>query len=200
MTPSTHEEKPHLSKKRKAPSDAEKQPHHHADNGENNAAPTALMNQPQDQGQPIDAVPDSQQQETEMPDQQAASRAPAEQKQTANTAASAAKKNPYDNLHYCIVTNDGQHDSLVKLIGLKQLFAKQLPKMPRAYIARLVFDRRHTSLAILSDDPQHKGTDDEIIGGICYRGFDDMRFAEIAFCAVNGSHQVKVRSNDVCLV
>ena len=103
-----------------------------------------------------------------------------------------APANPYDNIHYCIVTNDGQPDSLIKLIGLKQLFAKQLPKMPRAYIARLVFDRRHTSLAILSDDPEHKGTDDEIIGGICYRGFSDMRFAEIAFCAVNASHQVKV--------
>jgi histone acetyltransferase len=99
--------------------------------------------------------------------------------------------NPYDNLHYCIVVNDGQHDSLVKLIGLKSLFAKQLPKMPRAYIARLVFDRRHTSLAILSDDPRLKGTDEEIVGAICYRGFREMRFAEIAFCAVSATHQVK---------
>jgi len=59
------------------------------------------------------------------------------------------------------------------------------------YIARLVFDRRHRSLAILSDDPSHRGGDEEIIGGICYRGFSEMRFAEIAFCAVNSSHQVK---------
>jgi histone acetyltransferase len=103
----------------------------------------------------------------------------------------AARSNLYDNLRYCIVVNDGQHDSLVKLIGLKSLFAKQLPKMPRAYIARLVFDRRHTSLAILSDDPRHKGTDEEIIGAICYQGFREMRFAEIAFCAVNATHQVK---------
>jgi hypothetical protein len=106
------------------------------------------------------------------------------------------KENPYDRLKYCIVENDGKPDSCVKLIGLKSLFSKQLPKMPRTYIARLVFDRRHKSLAILSDDPQHKGADEEIIGAICYRGFYEMRFAEIAFCAVNSSHQVKVRHSN----
>jgi len=101
------------------------------------------------------------------------------------------ENNPYSNLHYCIVQNDGKPDSCVKLIGLKSLFSKQLPKMPRPYIARLVFDRRHKSLAILSDDPAHKGGDEEIIGSICYRGFYEMRFAEIAFCAVSQQHQVK---------
>jgi len=104
-------------------------------------------------------------------------------------------ENPYSSLKYCIVENDNKADSCVKLIGLKNLFSKQLPKMPRAYIARLVFDRRHKSLAILSEDPQHKGGDEEIIGAICYRGFYEMRFAEIAFCAVNSSHQVKVSTH-----
>ena len=101
------------------------------------------------------------------------------------------KSNPYEDLRYIVVRNDGKDESLVKLIGLKSLFSKQLPKMPRAYIARLVFDRRHTSLAILSDDPAVKDTDEEIIGGICYRAFPEMRFGEIAFCAVNANHQVK---------
>jgi hypothetical protein len=104
-----------------------------------------------------------------------------------------SQDNPYRKLRYCIVENDNKPDSCVKLIGLKSLFAKQLPKMPKAYIARLVFDRRHKSLMILNDDPQYKGTDEEIIGAICYRGFYEMRFAEIAFCAVSSSHQVKVR-------
>lgn len=101
--------------------------------------------------------------------------------------------NPYSDIKYIIVSNDGTHESLQKLVGLKSLFAKQLPKMPKEYIARLVFDRRHTSLALLSDDPKHEGTDDEVIGGICYRAYEDMRFAEIAFCAVSASQQVKVR-------
>ena len=108
-------------------------------------------------------------------------------------------KNRYDSLRYCVVTNDGNPDSLVKLVGLKSLFAKQLPKMPRPYIARLVFDRRHKSLAILNNDPQTHGGDEEIVGAICYRAFAEMRFAEIAFCAVNSSHQVKVRAFFGCV-
>jgi hypothetical protein len=106
---------------------------------------------------------------------------------------SSRESNSYDNMHHVIVMNDGKHESLVRLVGLKNLFAKQLPKMPKDYIVRLVFDRRHKSLAILSDDPAVKGTDEEIIGGICYRAYHDMRFGEIAFCAVNGNQQVKVR-------
>ena len=113
-----------------------------------------------------------------------------------NTKATQNKKNssnPYENIRHAIVTNNGDQENFVRLIGLKNLFAKQLPKMPKDYIVRLVFDRNHKSLAILSDDPAVKGTDEEIIGGICYRAYPEMRFSEIAFCAVNGNQQVKVR-------
>jgi ribosomal protein S18 acetylase RimI-like enzyme len=99
--------------------------------------------------------------------------------------------NPYDEIKRAIVTTDGKRESLIRLIGLKSLFAKQLPKMPKEYIARLVFDRRHKSLALLSSDPRKKHSDEEIIGGICYRSYPEMRFAEIAFCAVSASQQVK---------
>jgi len=101
------------------------------------------------------------------------------------------KRKSYDSIEHAIVTNDGSQKNLVRLIGLKSLFAKQLPKMPKEYIVRLVFDRRHKSLALLSNDPSHEGSDEEIIGGICYRVYEDMRFAEIAFCAVSASQQVK---------
>ncbi|KAL7470948.1 hypothetical protein ACHAXS_011224 [Conticribra weissflogii] len=99
--------------------------------------------------------------------------------------------NPYDDIKHAIVQNDGSRQNLIRLIGLKSLFAKQLPKMPKEYIARLVFDRRHKSLALLSTDPRKKNSDEEIIGGICYRSYPEMRFAEIAFCAVSASQQVK---------
>ena len=36
-----------------------------------------------------------------------------------------------------------------------------------------------------------QGSDDAIIGDICYRTFKEQRFAEIAFCAVHATHQVK---------
>mmetsp|Transcript_17527 Transcript_17527/g.37939 ORF Transcript_17527/g.37939 Transcript_17527/m.37939 type:complete len:529 (-) Transcript_17527:51-1637(-) len=100
--------------------------------------------------------------------------------------------NPYDTIRHTIVTNDNSRQNLIRLIGLKSLFAKQLPKMPKEYIARLVFDKRHKSLALLnSSDPEKRDCDEEIIGGICYRAYPEMRFAEIAFCAVSASQQVK---------
>ena len=108
-----------------------------------------------------------------------------------------ADTNAYSKIRHCVVENNGTQDNLIRLIGLKNLFSKQLPKMPKDYIVRLVFDRRHKSLAILSDDPKVRGTDEEIVGGICYRAYHDMRFAEIAFCAVNQSQQVKVSKDHV---
>lgn len=79
--------------------------------------------------------------------------------------------------------NDNSNINLIKLITLKNIFSKQLPKMPREYISRLVLDRNHRSLVLLKDNV--------VIGGICYRSFIEQGFGEIAFCAVEGSEQVK---------
>ena len=83
------------------------------------------------------------------------------------------------------LTNDSTAASLVPLIDLKNIFAKQLPKMPKEYIVRLVLDRFHQSLACEFER--------EVVGGICYRVHPEQSFAEIAFCAVSASHQVALR-------
>lgn len=44
-------------------------------------------------------------------------------------------------LKFIVITNDGSEETMVQLIALKNIFAKQLPKMPKEYIVRLVFDR-----------------------------------------------------------
>ncbi|WWD17233.1 hypothetical protein CI109_101671 [Kwoniella shandongensis] len=72
----------------------------------------------------------------------------------------------------------------ILLIGLKNLFQRQLPKMPREYITRLVLDKNHISLAIVK-----RGW--KVVGGICYRPFESRGFAEIVFCAVDSSEQIK---------
>ena len=87
-------------------------------------------------------------------------------------------------IEYRVVNNDGSRESMIVLTGLKCLFQKQLPKMPKDYIARLVYDRTHLSIAIVK-------TPLEVIGGITYRQFSARRFAEIVFCAVSASQQVK---------
>jgi len=81
------------------------------------------------------------------------------------------------------VHNDGKRESLIDLINLKNIFAVQLPKMPRAYIVRLVLDRKHRSLALCKNG--------RIIGGICFRPFKTQGFAEIVFCAVTSTEQVR---------
>ncbi|KAI1333022.1 histone acetyltransferase GCN5 [Xylariaceae sp. FL0255] len=87
-------------------------------------------------------------------------------------------------IEFRVVNNDGSNESSIILTGLKGLFQKQLPKMPKDYIARLVYDRTHLSLAIVKKPL-------EIIGGIAIREFRNRKFAEIVFCAVASDQQVK---------
>ncbi|KAF9890667.1 hypothetical protein FE257_005798 [Aspergillus nanangensis] len=87
-------------------------------------------------------------------------------------------------IEFQVVNNDGSQESTVILTGLKCLFQKQLPKMPKDYIARLVYDRTHNSLAIVKRPL-------EVIAGISFREFRDRKFAEIVFCAVSSDQQVK---------
>lgn len=58
--------------------------------------------------------------------------------------------------------------------------------MPKDYIARLVMDRRHRSVGIVKDCAK-----DSILGGITYRVFEGQEFAEIAFCAITATEQIK---------
>lgn len=87
-------------------------------------------------------------------------------------------------IEYRVVNNDGSPESIVVLTGLKCLFQKQLPKMPKEYIARLVYDRTHLSIAIVKQPL-------EVIGGISFREVRHRGFAEIVFCAVAADQQVK---------
>jgi hypothetical protein len=61
----------------------------------------------------------------------------------------------------------------------------ELPKTPREYIARLVYDCNSKCLAIIK-----RGY--KVVGSICYRPFDHRGFAEIVFFATNSADQEKV--------
>ncbi|KAJ2448996.1 histone acetyltransferase [Coemansia sp. RSA 2336] len=87
-------------------------------------------------------------------------------------------------IHFEVVYNDGEDVSMRRLTELKNIFQKQLPKMPKEYIARLVYDRNHSSLAIVK-------ANGHVVGGITFRLFEQRQFAEIVFCAVSSSEQVK---------
>ncbi|KAK4173426.1 hypothetical protein QBC36DRAFT_293426 [Triangularia setosa] len=67
-------------------------------------------------------------------------------------------------IEFRAVNNDGAQESLIIFTGLKCLFQKQLPEMPKDYIACLVYDRTHISIAIIKMPL-------EVIGGIAFREF-----------------------------
>ncbi|NWX93705.1 KAT2A acetyltransferase, partial [Nothoprocta pentlandii] len=104
---------------------------------------------------------------------------------------------------------------LMWLVGLQNVFSHQLPRMPKEYITRLVFDpyvarmaatgaglvwgapfltlciaanRKHKTLALIKDG--------RVIGGICFRMFPTQGFTEIVFCAVTSNEQVKVKRGE----
>lgn len=97
---------------------------------------------------------------------------------------SAAIEEQEGEIEFRVVNNDNERESLIVLTGLKCIFQNQLPEMPKDYIARLVYDRTHLSIAIVKKSL-------EVVGGITYRPFNGLRFAEIVFCAISSNQQVK---------
>jgi len=73
--------------------------------------------------------------------------------------------------------------TLIWLVGLQNVFSHQLPRMPKEYITRLVFDPKHRTLALVKEG--------RVIGGICFRMYPTQGFTEIVFCAVTSNEQVK---------
>ncbi|KAL8148854.1 histone acetyltransferase GCN5-like isoform X2 [Apium graveolens] len=91
-------------------------------------------------------------------------------------------------LKFACVRNDGIDEHMVWLIGLKNIFSRQLPNMPKEYIVRLVMDRSHKSVMLVRCD---KVVGDKVVGGITYRPYLSQKFGEIAFCAITADEQVK---------
>ena len=52
-------------------------------------------------------------------------------------------------IEFKVVKNDQTKESMILLTGLKNLFQKQLPNMPKEYISRLAYDRNHVAMAVV---------------------------------------------------
>lgn len=83
-----------------------------------------------------------------------------------------------------VVKNDNTPENLIYLTDLKNIISKQLPKMPKEYIVRLVLDRKHESMVLIKDKKR-------VVGGVCYRPNYQEKFIEIAFLAISHTEQVK---------
>ncbi|CAL0326874.1 unnamed protein product [Lupinus luteus] len=93
------------------------------------------------------------------------------------------KEEEAGRLKFVCHSNDGVNDHMVWLIGLKNIFSRQLPNMPKEYIVRLVMDRSHKSVMVIRHN--------HVVGGITYRPYVNQKFGEIAFCAITADEQVK---------
>lgn len=91
------------------------------------------------------------------------------------------KQRAYD---FISLRNNGVPMVMKQLIDLKNVFAKQLPKMPKEYIVRLVFDAKHESIVLVDE----KGV---IFGGVTFCVFMEVRLCEIVFLAISSDHQIK---------
>ena len=87
-------------------------------------------------------------------------------------------------LTFPVIWNDGSAEHNQRLVALKNIFSAQLPKMPREYIVRLVFDRNHRSMCICK---RKADGEVKVVGGICFRPFHSQSFAEIVFCLAAGT-------------
>jgi len=87
------------------------------------------------------------------------------------------------NLQIRLIKNDGTKQALIWLTMVRNVFRNQLRNMPESYITRLVFNPKHYTVILLLDG--------DVLGGICFRPFLKEDFAEIAFCAVSMSQQVR---------
>lgn len=94
----------------------------------------------------------------------------------------AKREEDVGRIDFRVITNDGTLENLKLLLDVRSIFGKQLPKMPKDYITRLVLDRNHKTMVGFKNG--------KVVGGICFRPFEQ-GFGEIAFCAVTGNEQVK---------
>lgn len=110
---------------------------------------------------------------------------------TADTSSLQEKKDLYFKVVslnlYDPTINPHDPKLLLHLLMAKELFCTALPRMPRDYITRLVFNTSHETACLLQY-PHDPGTS-PLVAAICYRTFPDVRIAEIAFCAVSITRQ-----------
>nr|VZI40596.1 unnamed protein product [Spirometra erinaceieuropaei] len=106
--------------------------------------------------------------------------------------AAARREESAGTIEFHVVNNSlsqkQEPQTYIWLLELLNVFAIQLPRMPKEYITRLVFDPKHRNLVLLkvSDSGERNA-----IGGITFRMFPTQGFTEIVFCAVIFNEQVK---------
>eukprot|EP01104_Vermistella_antarctica_P015114 TRINITY_DN4895_c0_g2_i1.p1 TRINITY_DN4895_c0_g2~~TRINITY_DN4895_c0_g2_i1.p1 ORF type:complete len:1118 (+),score=320.55 TRINITY_DN4895_c0_g2_i1:280-3633(+) len=95
-----------------------------------------------------------------------------------------ARNEDIDNtISFRFIKNDNSAQNVRWLAQAKHIFATQLPKMPKEYICRLVFDKSHRALVIVKNN--------NVAGAISFRPCPAQGFLEIAFLAITEKERVR---------
>ncbi len=84
-----------------------------------------------------------------------------------------------------LISTAQKNVNLKELVQVKNLFQKQLPKMPKEYVIRQVFDNRHVNLTIWTSKKEN------LVGAACFRPAYDRNLVELIFLAVNEYIKIK---------
>ena len=102
---------------------------------------------------------------------------------SAGVSSKSLMKGADSELSFEVITNDDLEMSWKGLIDCKVLFGRQLPRMPKDYMVRLLFDKRHFCFRMLKEG--------KLLGACCFRPFAGVKVFEIVFLAVSAGEQVK---------
>lgn len=104
-------------------------------------------------------------------------------------------------LEFRIATNDGSPENFVLLVKFQQIVRKGLAKMKEDYIAKTVLDANNKTLVMIQKSQRKingksKGDDgksfeklETVIGGVCYRVFENRGFVEMIYVVVSANKQ-----------
>ena len=88
-----------------------------------------------------------------------------------------------NSVNYRVIKNDHTKQSLISLLGVRNLISRCLHRMPANYISSIVYNQDHTSIGGYN-------THDELISCITFKPFSYRDFAELVFCVVKPEEQV----------
>lgn len=88
-----------------------------------------------------------------------------------------------------ILSNSDPFTPYESLLHIKILFQKMLPKMPRDYILRQVFDENHVCLTLNQPLDENKNIF-RIIGAVCYQPCFERKINEIIFFAIDSDFHI----------
>lgn len=80
-------------------------------------------------------------------------------------------------------THSCSREVLLLLTKAKELFQTQLPKMPREYVLKQVFNTKHKTMCMFYKDT--------LVGSICFRPFSHQRFCEVVFFSIDFQSQIR---------